>query len=121
MKWQTRMTDLLKIKYPIMEGAVAGVADVNLAAAVSKAGGLGMLTGWTTRTPERLGNEIQKVRSMTDNPFAVNLSPTVDPQLLEMLDVIIEERVPIVETAGSRAVGALSGLEVEGGRADLDP
>jgi len=103
MDWNTRMTELLKIKYPIMEGALAGVADVNLAAAVSEAGGLGMLTAWTTGTPDRLRKEIRKIRSMTDKPFAVNLSPTVDPKLLEMLDVIIEEKVPIVETAGSRA------------------
>jgi NAD(P)H-dependent flavin oxidoreductase YrpB (nitropropane dioxygenase family) len=103
MDWNTRINELLKIKYPIMEGALAGVADVNLAAAVSEAGGLGMLTAWTTRTPERLLKEIQRVKSMTDKPFAVNLSPTVDPKLLEMLDVIIEEKVPVVETAGSRA------------------
>lgn len=104
MQWKTRINELLKIKYPIMEGAMALVADVNLAVAVSEAGGLGTLTAWTTRTPEKLLKEIQKVRSMTDKPFAVNLSPTMDPKLLEMLDVIIEEKVPIVETAGSRAI-----------------
>jgi nitronate monooxygenase len=56
------------------------------------------------RNPERLRKEIRKAKSMTDKPFAVNFSPTMDPSLLPMLDVAIEEEVPIIETAASRAV-----------------
>jgi len=104
MKWKTRVTELLGIKYPIIQGALAGIGIAPLAAAVSEAGGLGMVTAWTLRTPEKLREEIKKTRAMTDKPFAVNLSPAMDPTLGAMREVAIEERVPIIETAGSRAV-----------------
>ncbi|MCG8632296.1 MAG: nitronate monooxygenase [Desulfobacterales bacterium] len=104
MEWQTPMTRLLKIRYPVMQGALAVVSDVNLAAAVSEAGGLGMLTAWTQRRPEKLSQAIRELRDRTDRPFAVNLSPTMDQGLLKMLDVIIDEKVPVVETAGDRAL-----------------
>jgi NAD(P)H-dependent flavin oxidoreductase YrpB (nitropropane dioxygenase family) len=103
MKWKTRITDLLGIKYPIIEGALANIGRAQLAAAVSDAGGLGMITAWTLRTPEKLRAEIKKVRALTDKPFAVNLSPTVDPILGPMREVAIEEKVPVIETAGYRA------------------
>jgi len=83
---------------------MAGLGTVELAVPVSNSGGLGMITAWMLRKPERLRKAIHKARSMTDNPFAVNFSPTMDPSLLPMLDVAIEERVPIIETAASRAV-----------------
>ncbi len=104
MRWKTRITDLLGIEYPIIEGAMAGLGTVELAVPVSNAGGLGTITAWMLRKPERLRKAIQKARSMTEKPFAVNFSPTMDPSLLPMLDVAIEERVPIIETAASRAV-----------------
>jgi len=104
MKWQTRVTELLGVRYPIMQGALAGIGTAPLAAAVSEAGGLGMITAWTLRTPERLRKEILKARAMTAKPFAVNLSPAMDPALAALREVAIEERVPIIETAGSRAV-----------------
>jgi NAD(P)H-dependent flavin oxidoreductase YrpB (nitropropane dioxygenase family) len=104
MRWKTRITELLGIQYPIIEGAMAGLGTVELAVPVSNSGGLGMITAWMLRKPERLRKAIQKARSMTNNPFAVNFSPTMDPSLLPMLDVAIEERVPIIETAASRAV-----------------
>jgi len=104
MKWQTRVTELLGVRYPIMQGALAGIGTAPLAAAVSEAGGLGMITAWTLRTPERLRKEIRKARAMTAKPFAVNLSPAMDPALAALREVAIEERVPIIETAGSRAV-----------------
>jgi len=103
MKWKTRITELLGIRYPIIEGALAMIGNADLAAPVSEAGGLGTITAWTLRTPDRLRDEIRKLRSMTDKPFAVNLSPAMDPGLDAMREVAIEERVPVIETAGSRA------------------
>lgn len=103
MKWNTRITELYNIKVPIIQGALARIGTADLAAAVSEAGALGMITAWTLKTPEKLRNEIRCLRERTEKPFAVNLSPTMDPGLLEMLDVCIQERVPVIETAGSRA------------------
>jgi len=82
---------------------MAMIGKAELAAAVSEAGGLGMITAWTLRTPDRLRQEIRKARSMTDKPFAVNLSPAMDPDLDPMREAAIEERIPVIETAGSRA------------------
>lgn len=103
MDWNTRITRILNIKYPIIQGALAMIGRAELAAAVSEAGGLGMITAWTLKKPERLQKEIHKLRELTDKPFAVNLSPTIDPSLVPMRDVAIEERVPVIETAGYRA------------------
>jgi nitronate monooxygenase len=103
MNWQTRITELLGIKYPIIEGALAIIGTAELAAPVSEAGGLGTVTAWTLRTPDKLREEIHKTRAMTDRPFAVNLSPAMDPELDAMREAAIEERVPVIETAGSRA------------------
>lgn len=103
MEWKTRITEKFGIKYPIIQGALAMIGRAELAAAVSEAGGLGMITAWTLRTPERLREEIRKCRSMTDKPFAVNLSPAMDPVLIPMREMAIEERVPVIETAGYQA------------------
>jgi NAD(P)H-dependent flavin oxidoreductase YrpB (nitropropane dioxygenase family) len=103
MEWQTRVTKLLGIRYPIIQGAFGLIGNANLAVAVSEAGGLGMITATALRTPERLRKEIRRARSMTDKPFAVNISPTVDPGLGVMREVAIEEKVPVIETAGYRS------------------
>ncbi len=103
MKWETRITEMMGVQYPIVEGAMAGLGTVDLAVAVSEAGGLGMITAWMLKTPENLRKAIHKARSLTDKPFAVNFSPTMDKSLLPMLDVAIEEKVAIIETAGSRS------------------
>ncbi len=103
MEWETRITKLFNIKYPIIEGALSGIGNVGLAVPVSEAGGLGMITALNMRTPENLREKIQKAKSMTDKPFAVNFSPTMIPKLLDMLDVAIDEKVPVIETAGSQA------------------
>ncbi len=100
MEWKTRITEQLGIQYPIIQGALAMIGRAKLAAAVSEAGGLGMITAWTLKTPEKLRDEIRLLRTMTDKPFAVNLSPTVDPALGPMREVAIEEQVPVIETAG---------------------
>ena len=102
MEWKTRITDLLGIKYPIIEGALANIGRAELAAAVSEAGGLGMITAWTLKTPQKLRNQIRKARTLTDKPIAVNLSPTIDPILVPMREVAIEEGIPKLKPPGIR-------------------
>ena len=80
MEWRTRITELFGIQYPIIEGAFGSFGNADLAAAVSEAGGLGMITANALRTPEKLRMEIRKARTMTDKPFAVNLSPAYPPR-----------------------------------------
>ena len=103
MEWETRITELLGIRYPIMEGALAIIGRAELAAAVSEAGGLGTVTAWTLGTPENVRQEIRRTRALTDKPFAVNLSPAMDPSLDAIREVVIDERVPVIETAGAPA------------------
>lgn len=102
MAFKTRITELLGIKHPIVMGGMAGIGRAKLAAAVSNAGGLGMLNGLTVGTPEALAEEIKLTRSLTDKPFAVNLTifPTIKPPPYdEFRRAIIEGGVTIVETA----------------------
>jgi len=102
--WETRITKMLGMKYPIIQGAFGGFGTVDFAVAVSEAGGLGMISAVTMRTPERLRQELRRAKSMTDKPFAVNLTLMGDPHLEQMREVIIEEGgVPVVETAAARA------------------
>jgi enoyl-[acyl-carrier protein] reductase II len=91
---KTRLTELLGIKHPIIQGAMAWVSLPPLVAAVSNAGGLGIL-GSGFMTPEGVREAIREVKSLTDKPFGANLVPD-NPQLEEHLDVFIEERVPVV-------------------------
>ena len=100
---RTRITELFGIKRPIVQGGMHFVGLAELAAAVSNAGGLGILTGLTQRTPEMLSREIARCRTMTDQPFGVNLTflPTfVDPPYAEYIEAIVDGGVRIVETAG---------------------
>lgn len=75
MNWKTRVTELLGIRYPIIQGGLAYLAYADLAAAVSNAGGLGQITAMSLETPDALREEIKKVREKTDKPFGVN-NPT---------------------------------------------
>ena len=103
MKLKTRITELLGIDYPIVQGGMMWVGRAELAAAVSNAGGLGILTALTQPTPDALREEIARCRSMTDKPFGVNLTilPSVNPPpYAEYRQAIIESGVKIVETAG---------------------
>ncbi|NKI15804.1 nitronate monooxygenase [Spongiibacter sp. KMU-166] len=103
MKLKTRITELLGIDYPIVQGGMMWVGRAELAAAVSNAGGLGILTALTQPTPDALREEIARCRSMTDKPFGVNLTilPSVNPPpYAEYRRAIIESGVKIVETAG---------------------
>ena len=100
---QTRVTQMLGIKYPIVQGGMQWVGLAEMAAAVSNAGGLGILTALTQPTPEALAKEIVRCREMTDKPFAVNLTilPTIKPVPYEdYARVIVGSGIRIVETAG---------------------
>src|SRR5689334_18822230 len=103
MKLKTRFTELVGIEYPIVQGGMMWVGRAELAAAVSNAGGLGILTALTQPTPAALRREIERCRSMTNRPFAVNLTilPSLNPPpYAEYRQVIIDSGVKIVETAG---------------------
>jgi len=99
--WQTRVTEMLGIEYPIIQGAYAGFGTSALAGPVSAAGALGIITASALRTPERLREDIAKAISMTDKPIGVNLSPGMLPNIDEMLEATIEAGIKVVETAGS--------------------
>jgi len=101
---KTRITEMLGIRYPIIQGGMMWVGRAELASAVSNAGGLGILTALTQPTPEALAAEIERCRTMTDKPFGVNLTilPSANPPPYEAyLDVVINSGVKILETAGN--------------------
>lgn len=101
---RTRVTELLGIRYPIIQGGMMWVGRAELAAAVSNAGGLGTITALTQPTPTALGEEIARCRGMTANPFAVNLTilPSVSPPpYADYARVIVQSGVQVVETAGN--------------------
>ena len=102
--FRTRLTELLGIRYPIIQGGMQWVARAELAAAVSNAGGLGILSALTHPSAAALAEEIRRCRALTAQPFGVNLTilPTIAPvPYEEYLDAVIQEGVPIVETAGN--------------------
>jgi nitronate monooxygenase len=101
---KTRITDMLGCRYPIVQGGMQWVGTAELAAAVSNAGGFGILTALTQPTPAALAQEIARCRGMTDQPFGVNLTllPIVNaPPYGEYMDVVIEGGIKVVETAGN--------------------
>lgn len=101
MQFQTRVTELLGTRLPIIQGGLAYLAYAELAAAVSNAGGLGQITAMSLATPEELRHEIQKVRKLTDQPFGVNFAiGDHGRQFSHMLDVAIEEEVAVVSMTG---------------------
>jgi nitronate monooxygenase len=95
---KTRITELLGCTYPILQGAMAGLGDWKFAAAVASTGAHGTITASVCRTPERLREDIKRCREATDGTFGVNLSFGLCPRIEEMLEVCIQEKVP-VETA----------------------
>lgn len=99
----TKVTKMLGIKHPLVMGGMHHVGFAGLAAAVSNAGALGIITALTQPTPEDLRKEIRKCRSLTDKPFGVNLTLLPvggKPNYQGFANVIAEEKVPVVETAG---------------------
>lgn len=114
---QTRITELFNIQYPIVQGGMHFVGKAELASAVSEAGGLGMLTALTQRTPDALAKEIERCRAMTDKPFGVNLTflPSVNaPDYPGYIRAIVEAGVSIVETAGNNPAPYLPALKAAG-------
>jgi len=100
---KTRITEMLGIEHPIIQGGMHYVGFAELAAAVSNAGGLGIITALTQSTPELLAKEIARCREMTDKPFGVNLTflpAFAEPPYPEYIRAIIEGGIKVVETAG---------------------
>jgi nitronate monooxygenase len=101
---RTALTKMLGIERPIVQGGMHMVGTAQLAAAVSNAGGLGMITALMQQTPERLAAEIERCRAMTDKPFGVNVTflPSVNPpDYPGLIGAIVDAGVKVVETAGN--------------------
>jgi nitronate monooxygenase len=114
---KTRITELLNIQHPIIQGGMHYVGFAQLASAVSNAGGLGIVTGLTQRTPELLAKEIARCRDMTDRPFGVNLTflpAFAAPPYPEYIRAIIEGGVKVVETAGRNPQPYMAALKAAG-------
>lgn len=114
---KTRITELLGIEHPIIQGGMHFVGFAELAAAVSNAGGLGIITGLTLKTPERLREEIARCRALTSKPFGVNLTflPSIAaPDYPGLIREIIDGGVKVVETAGNNPAQYLPALQDAG-------
>lgn len=114
---RTRITDLLGIAHPIVQGGMMWVGTAEMASAVSNAGGLGILTALTQPTPDALAAEIARCRTMTDKPFGVNLTvlPSVNPPpYADYRRAIIDSGVTIVETAGGKPQEHIEDLKAHG-------
>jgi NAD(P)H-dependent flavin oxidoreductase YrpB (nitropropane dioxygenase family) len=114
---KTRITEMFGIQHPIIQGGMHYVGLAELAAAVSNAGGLGIITGLTQRTPAALAAEIARCRTMTDKPFGVNLTflPALkSPDYPGYIKAIIDARITVVETAGNNPQKYLPALKEAG-------
>lgn len=114
---KTKITAMLGIEHPIIQGGMHYVGFAELAAAVSNAGGLGIITGLTQGTPEKLANEIARCKDMTDKPFGVNLTflPSLAaPDYPGLVKAIIDSGVKVVETAGRNPAEVLTVLKDAG-------
>lgn len=101
--FNTVLTKDLGIKYPIIQGGMMWISTAGLVSEVSNAGALGVITALTFDTPDKLALEIDKTRDLTDKPFGVNVTflPTLKPvNYDDYIDVILEKRINVVETAG---------------------
>ncbi len=111
---KTRITEMFGIRYPIVQGGLAHLAYAELAAAVSNAGGLGQITAMTLGTPERLREEIRKVRTLTNQPFGVNFAIGAHHgQYKDLLEVAIEEQVPALSITGANPTPIFERLQGE--------
>ncbi|MDD4409943.1 MAG: nitronate monooxygenase [Candidatus Pacebacteria bacterium] len=107
-----RLTKILNIEYPIIQGGMAGVSEAVLTAAVSNAGGLGVI-GSGFASPEWLRAEIKKTKELTTKPFGINLLMQ-NPKVADLIKVIIEEKVPVVFTGGGNPLPILPYLKQAG-------
>jgi len=106
MMFQTDITRMFGIKYPIVVGTMAHLSCAEMVAAASNAGALGVLSSTTFLTGEAFRNEVKKVKDLTDRPFAVNLNlfPSMKPiDNMEYLEIIADEGIKIIETSGNKA------------------
>lgn len=116
--FKTRITEMLGIEYPIIQGGMQWLSVAELVSAVSEAGGLGLITAASFPDPEDLRDEIQKTKTLTQKPFGVNISML--PVLMEgditkrYVKVIVEEKIPVVETSGRNPESLIPALK-EGG------
>ena len=107
---KSRICEDLKIKYPVFQGGMAWIADASLAAAVSNAGGLGIIAAMNM-DGEALRTEIRKCRALTDKPFGVNVM-LMSPYAEQVSDVVVEEKVPVLTTgAGNPSIYIKKWLE----------
>jgi nitronate monooxygenase len=114
---KTRITELFGIEHPIIQGGMHYVGFAELAAAVSSAGGLGIITGLTQKTPADLANEIARCKDMTDRPFGVNITflPSLtQPDYPGIVKAVIQGGVTVVETAGRNPEPVLPHLKDAG-------
>lgn len=114
---KTAITEMFGIEHPIIQGGMHYVGFAEMAAAVSNAGGLGIITALTQKTPADLANEIARCKDMTDKPIGVNVTflPTVNaPDYPAIIKTIIEGGVTVVETAGNNPVAVLPYLKDAG-------
>jgi len=107
-----KLCQLLNIKYPIIQGGMAWVATAELAAAVSNAGGLGVI-GAGHMPPEALRSEIHKAKSMTDKPYGVNIM-LMSPFVREVMQVVVEEKVPVITTGAGNPGEYIPALQAIG-------
>ncbi|MEL6782292.1 MAG: nitronate monooxygenase, partial [Pseudomonadota bacterium] len=114
---KTAITEMFGIEHPIIQGGMHYVGFAEMAAAVSNAGGLGIITGLTQKTPEDLANEIARCKDMTDKPFGVNITflPTLTPpDYPAIVKAVIDGGVTVVETAGRNPAQVLPVLKDAG-------
>ncbi len=114
---KTKITEMFGIEHPIIQGGMHYVGLAEMAAAVSNAGGLGIITGLTQGTPEKLANEIARCKDMTDKPFGVNLTflPAMTaPDYPGLVQTIVDSGVKAVETAGNNPAKWLPQLKDAG-------
>ncbi len=117
MEMKTKVTELLGIRYPIIQGGLAYLAYSRLAAGVSEAGGLGQITAMSLDSPESLKEEIKKTKEMTSSPFGVNFAIGQHGRSFEhMVEAAVEEKVPVISMTGGNPSGIfdlLKGIEVK--------
>lgn len=111
MWMQTRVTQLLGTKYPIVQGGLANLAYSELASAVSNAGGLGQITATSLPSADALRAEIHKTKAATSNPFGVNIAIGQHKSVADFVDVLIDEGVPVVSLTGGNPEPVLRQLE----------